>query len=179
MLTGMSLIALANTAPAPFNANIYIVAATVIPVWFLAITVQGPQYSDLLKVTAGNYARILERIADSSTPARATGPWIVGALATGLAMVILTVGVIGEVEALVSLSRQKAFGDPVTPVIAAVLLTLVAAAGPAMAFIRTMITIFSPDGRNVTPADEPGQGPGPVQQPSGTESETGKTDPEG
>jgi hypothetical protein len=47
----MSLIALAHAAPAPppFNATFYATAATIIPVLFLAIAVQGRAYDNLLK----------------------------------------------------------------------------------------------------------------------------------
>jgi hypothetical protein len=47
----------ADAAAPPFNANFYIVAATVIPVLFIAIIVQGGGYQEMLR-TSLSAARI-------------------------------------------------------------------------------------------------------------------------
>jgi CBS-domain-containing membrane protein len=57
-----------------------------------------------------------------------------------VAILIVTVG--GEIEALVSLSVQRAYGDPHAAIAAAVLLTAAAAVGPALAFARLMVTLY-------------------------------------
>ena len=57
-----------------------------------------------------------------------------------MAILIVTVG--GEIEALVSLDVQRAYGDPHAAIAAAVLLTAAAAIGPALAFARLVITLY-------------------------------------
>ena len=57
-----------------------------------------------------------------------------------MAILIVTVG--GEIEALLSLNAQRAYGDPHAAIAAAVLLTAAAAIGPALAFVRLMVTLY-------------------------------------
>ena len=57
-----------------------------------------------------------------------------------MAILIVTVG--GEIEALLSLNAERAYGDPHAAIAAAVLLTAAAAIGPALAFVRLMVTLY-------------------------------------
>lgn len=57
-----SLASLAHQASPPaFNSAFYATAATVIPVLFLAIAVQGRSYENLLKASAGAIRRSQQR----------------------------------------------------------------------------------------------------------------------
>jgi len=173
-LAGMtSLASLAHGASAatpPFNTAFYATAGTIIPVLFLAIAVQGSLYSDLLKASTKTLDRFRERRAGSSPPRRVLRAWIasllVSLLASCTAITILIFGVTGEIQALASLSSQQVVGDPHGPLIAAVLLTLASAAGPAIAFVGTVVTI-SRRGQ----ADSEASG----QRASPAEAETGAT----
>jgi hypothetical protein len=127
-------------------------------------------YSDLLKASTKTLDRFRERRAGSSPPQRALRAWmaslLVSVLASGAAITILIFGVTGEIQALASLSSQQVQGDPHGPLIAAVLLTLASAAGPALAFAGTVVTI-SRRGR----AGRETSG----QQAAPAEADTGKT----
>jgi hypothetical protein len=57
MLTTMPAALAHAPAAVPFNANFYITAATVIPVLFLAIAVQGRTYENLLKAFSDAFRR--------------------------------------------------------------------------------------------------------------------------
>jgi hypothetical protein len=89
-----------------------------------------------------------------------------------VAILIVTVG--GEIEALVSLRMERAYGDPQAAIAAAVLLTAAAAVGPALAFVRLMITLHPRRGKSgrTSPAGEADRVPGP-ERASRTEPETG------
>ena len=74
-----------------------------------------------------------------------------------MAILIVTVG--GEIEALLSLNAQRAYGDPHAAIAAAVLLTAAAAIGPALAFAKLMVALYPRRGDNgsaspVSPADD-------------------------
>jgi hypothetical protein len=145
MLAGMtSLTSLAHgtiaAAPA-FNGLFYATAATIIPVMFLALAVQGSLYNDLLKASVGALGRFNARSGDASPRRRALRAWTASILASGAAITILIFGVTGEIEALVSLSLQHAEGNPDGPLIAAVMLTLASAAGPALGLVGTVVTM--------------------------------------
>jgi hypothetical protein len=170
-MTSLASLAHGTSAAAPaFNTAFYATAATIIPVLFLAIAVQGSLYSDLLKASTKTLDRFRERRAGSSPPQRALRAWmaslLVSVLASCTAITILIFGVTGEIQALASLSSQQVQGDPHGPLIAAVLLTLASAAGPALAFAGTVVTI-SRRGR----AGRETSG----QQAAPAEADTGKT----
>jgi hypothetical protein len=170
-MTSLASMAHWTSAAAPaFNTAFYATAATIIPVLFLAIAVQGSLYGDLLKASTKTLDRFRERSAGSSPPQRALRAWIasllVSLLASCTAITILIFGVTGEIQALASLSSQQVEGDPHGPLIAAVLLTLASAAGPALAFVGTVVTI-SRRGRVGSEASG--------QRASPAEAETGKT----
>jgi hypothetical protein len=149
MLAAMSSLASlahgARAAAPAFNGLFYATAATIIPVLFLAIAVQGPLYGDLLKASAAALRRFREHKAGSSPRRLVLRLWIGSVLASSAAVAILIVtvgGEIGEIEALLSLNAQRAYGDPHAAIAAAVLLTAAAAVGPALAFARLMITLY-------------------------------------
>lgn len=146
MLAAMSSLASlaheARTAAPAFNGLFYATAATIIPVLFLAIAVQGPLYGDLLKASGTTLRRFREHKAGSSPRRLVLRLWIGSVLASSAAVAILIVTVGGEIEALLSLNAQRAYGDPHAAIAAAVLLTAAAAIGPALAFVRLMVTLY-------------------------------------
>jgi hypothetical protein len=146
MLAAMnSLASLAHGARAAapaFNGLFYATAATIIPVLFLAIAVQGPLYGDLLKASAATLRRFREHKAGSSPRRLVLRLWIGSVLASSAAVAILIVTVGGEIEALLSLNAERAYGDPHAAIAAALLLTAAAAIGPALAFARLMVTLY-------------------------------------
>ena len=170
-MTSLASLAYGTSAAAPaFNTAFYATAATIIPVLFLAIAVQGSLYGDLLKASTKTLDRFRERSAGCSPPQRALRAWIasllVSLLASITAITILIFGVTGEIQALASLSSQQVKGDPHGPLIAAVMLTLASAAGPALAFVGTVVTISR---RGHAGSEASGQRASPA------EAETGKT----
>jgi hypothetical protein len=183
MLAGMtSLGTLAHAAapPAPaFNGLFYATAATIIPVLFLAIAVQGSLYGDLLQASAAALRRFREHKAGASPRRLVLRLWIGSVLASGAAVAILIVTVGGEIEALVSLKMERAYGDPQAAIAAAVLLTAAAAVGPALAFARLMVTLYPRRGKSgsTSPVGEADRVPGP-ERASLTEPETGSKNAE-
>jgi hypothetical protein len=151
MLAAMSSLASlaheARTASPAFNGLFYATAATIIPVLFLAIAVQGPLYGDLLKAFDAALRRFREHKAGASPRRLVLRLWIGSVLASGAAVAILIVTVGGEIEALLSLNAERAYGDPHAAIAAAILLTAAAAIGPALAFARLMVTLY-PRGGN-------------------------------
>jgi hypothetical protein len=183
MLAAMSSLAsLAHGAPAAapaFNGLFYATAATIIPVLFLAIAVQGPLYGDLLRAFDAALRRFRQHKAGSSPPRLVLRLWIGSVLASGAAVAILIVTVGGEIEALISLNVQRAYGDPHAAIAAAILLTGAAAIGPALAFARQMVTLYPRHNKNgsASPlgrADDADRD----ERPLLAEPETGKTDTE-
>jgi hypothetical protein len=160
MLAAMSSLAFlthgARAAAPAFNGLFYATAATIIPVLFLAIAVQGPLYGDLLKASAATLRRFREHKAGASPRRLILRLWIASVLASSAAVAILIVTVGGEIEALLSLNAERAYGDPHAAIAAAVLLTAAAAIGPALAFARLMVTLYPRRGRSgsASPAGE-------------------------
>jgi hypothetical protein len=152
MLAAMSSLAslahAARVAAPAFNGLFYATAATIIPVLFLAIAVQGPLYGDLLKASDATLRRFREHKAGASPRRLVLRLWIGSVLASSAAVAILIVTVGGEVEALVSLRMERAYGDPQAAIAAAVLLTAAAAVGPALAFARLMVTLYPRRGKS-------------------------------
>jgi hypothetical protein len=146
MLAAMSSLASlaheARTVAPAFNGLFYATAATIIPVLFLAIAVQGPLYGDLLKASGATLRRFREHKAGASPRRLVLRLWIGSVLASSAAVAILIVTVGGEIEALLSLNAERAYGDPHAAIAAAVLLTAAAAIGPALAFGRLMVTLY-------------------------------------
>jgi hypothetical protein len=148
-MSSLASLALGARAAAPaFNGLFYATAATIIPVLFLAIAVQGPLYGDLLKASAATLRRFREHKAGSSPRRLVLRLWIGSVLASSAAVAILIVTVGGEIEALLSLNAERAYGDPHAAIAAAVLLTAAAAIGPALAFARLMVTLYPRHGKS-------------------------------
>jgi hypothetical protein len=141
MLTGMTVASLAHWAgtPAPaFNATFYSTVATVIPVLFLAIAVQGRGYEDLLKAFTSAYRRWMT--PGSWLRALPTAVILIGA--SMLAFVILVFGALGEVLAVYALYQQQAVSSTTLSVFLAVMfMVLMTAAGPVRAYGRA---VFAP-----------------------------------
>jgi hypothetical protein len=184
MLAAMSSLASlahgARAAAPAFNGLFYATAATIIPVLFLAIAVQGPLYGDLLKASDAALRRFREHKADPSPPRLVLRLWIGSVLASGAAVAILIVTVGGEIEALVSLKMERAYGDPQAAIAAAVLLTAAAAVGPALAFVRLMVTLYPRHSKSgsASPVGEADDVRRDERLPL-AEPQTGKTDTEG
>ena len=146
MLTGMILASLAHgvTTPAPaFNATFYSTVATVIPVLFLAIAVQGRAYEDLLKAFTGAYRRWM-------TP----GQWLrtlpagVKAGIASLAALAMLFGALSEVTAVYALYQQQARSSTAQFVLFAVtFMVIMTAAGPALAYGRAVLTPLARDNK--------------------------------
>src|ERR1700689_1254898 len=142
----------ARTVAPAFNGLFYATAATIIPVLFLAIAVQGPLYGDLLKASGTTLRRFREHKAGSSPRRLGLHLWVGSVLASGAAVAILIVTVGGEIEALLSLNAQRAYGDPHAAIAPAVLLTAAAAIAPALAFSRLMVTLYPRRGKSGSPS---------------------------
>jgi hypothetical protein len=175
-----SLVPGARAAAPAFNGLFYATAATIIPVLFLAIAVQGPLYGDLLKASDAALRRFRQHKAQPTSPPRLVlRLWIGSVLASGAAVAILIVTVGGEIEALLSLKMQRAYGDPQAAIAAAVLLTAAAAVGPALAFARLMVTLYPRLGksRSASPAGQADDAHPDERLPLAG-PQTGKTDTE-
>jgi hypothetical protein len=142
-----------------FNGLFFATAATVIPVLFLAIAVQGHAYENLLRASADAYRR--EWQSAQYNPLNA----IISPAPEAAAMLILVFGVAGEITAILTLSQEAAsVWARYIVEFAVIFLTVVAAAGPALALIRAS--------RSDADADSPGE-------PSTAEPPANEEDPEG
>ena len=128
----------ASHAAQAFNGLFYATAATVIPVLFLAIAVQGHAVEDLLRASADAYRR--EWQSARYNPLNA----IINPAPAAAAMLILVFGVIGEILAL----SQEAAGLWARYIVdfAVVFLTVAAAAAPALTLIRAMRSVSDAGG---------------------------------
>lgn len=174
-MSSFALAAHATRAAAPpFNGLFYATAATVIPVLFLAVAVQGRMYEDLLKAGSDAFERgvsqvLLWRQNPASVRSRqALGPFLTPYAATGIAAIVLTLGVIGETTALISLYVQHPAGSPQGVLAATVVLTIAAAAAPTLAVIRFF--------RHIYRAYSALQLPAPAESSGTAEPEPGKPD---
>jgi hypothetical protein len=140
MLAAMVL-ALAHSQAAPaFNGLFYATAATIIPVLFLALAVQGTIYQDFLTAAVGAARSIgrghRSRRYPSLTAVLTLGPIMMIALA-GL---IPIYGAAGELAAIYALAEQKSglLAAGLVPG-AVIVLAAATAAGPLMALFRAMV----------------------------------------
>jgi hypothetical protein len=153
-----------------FDPNFYIVCATVIPVLFLAVAVQGSAYKTVLEAamtaartkTSGGWTHQLRALALSRTLQ------LIG-------YAIWCAGALGEVLALMVLYQDpEDSGTRITVFLATVFLTFVVGAGPLRAYAQVRSAIWRQRGalpddlsetESVTP-QQPGQ-PSPLSpQPS-------------
>jgi hypothetical protein len=126
----------AQTAPAApaFNTAFYATAATVIPVLFLAIAVQGRALETVTNA-ATNAAHDYQRARRSRARLKAATAQTRALLTVAIASLIVMDGVAGEIIAMVALQTQK--GGAETFVATAVgALTYAAAATPAVSFAK-------------------------------------------
>lgn len=125
------MVALAHShVAAAFNVAFYSVAATVIPVLFVAIAVQGALYEKVLKSSGGLLQRAMADIPGAGSRQLAAVTAV--GTAVSVAVLVIAFGVAGEITAITALARQRAAGaDIVTAEISVIILTVVAAAQPA------------------------------------------------
>jgi hypothetical protein len=140
-MTTLAPLAHAATAPA-FNGLFYATAATIIPVFFLALAVQGRMYADLLQ-TARALARarrhpVFTRTADGRLPRSSRLEMgTVNGLAWFAALLIPISGFFGEQGAIIALYRGSDNSSTRIIVLVSTLFLLVAVAmGPVVTFIR-------------------------------------------
>jgi len=136
----MTLALAASTHAQHYNADFYTVAATVIPVLFLAVAVQGPAYDGLLRYGAER-ARRSRALWESNDPPDMTGyqsalkflamsGYLMIAMILGwLGAAFIGVAVGGEVCALLGLYHEQV-GYESFVLQAAIVVTSVAASGP-------------------------------------------------
>jgi hypothetical protein len=169
----MSLTLAAHAHPVPpFDGLFYATVATVIPVLFLAIAVQGTAYQELLKIVARAVHQAQNiREGDAQSPLR---PIAVAGTAVGMAYGVLLYGVVAEFLALASLGWQRqVVARPLDYLWACGFLLATAAAPPTVALFRSMVAMPEPPPASTGEAAEPDSGPAlapeapaPEQQPS-------------
>lgn len=132
MTSAAMILALAHGRPAPqFNGLFYATAATVIPVLFLAIAVQGRVYEDLLKLIDSRTRRA--RGKKTTMLEGAPVGWLAGA-----ATAIPLLAAAGEILAVLSLAHAGALpGAGAISGTAVIIMTIAAATGPAVALSRS------------------------------------------
>lgn len=172
-MTSLALLAHATRAAAPpFNANFYIVVATIIPVLFVALAVEGHAYQDLLK----GYG-VVGRF---TAPKR---PWYQIAAATiaryALFQIAYSIVVFGAITEILSgyVLYQQRVGSSTGQVVlvGTIFMVLAVVAGPAIALGRALLIRALQEAgfaRN-RPANTAPVATGPAPHPS----EPGKTDP--
>ncbi|MGC1567600.1 MAG: hypothetical protein WA794_16450 [Trebonia sp.] len=115
------------THPAPFNANFYVVAATVIPVLLLAIGLQSSSQAELLKTVKRK----------KRDPARFTLGWL-AMVWMSIGFMAMAGGIIAEILSVVYLYNQRAPFAPVSVLVEVVFMTVVTGVGAFIAwFLRT------------------------------------------
>jgi len=146
----MTSLALANTTHpvAPFNGLFYATCATIIPVLFLALAVQGNVYEELLKAPAKTLLGMTDDLLRyaRAPSVRNLGPLLTAALLNSplmlLAVGIVTFGVIGEAKSLLALYSKQAVGGPAEVLVAALFLAAAAAAGPIARLLRLFLWVM-------------------------------------
>jgi hypothetical protein len=161
-----------------FNANFYIVAATVIPVLFLAIAVQGRPYESLMTAFSHAFRRWM-----------VPGRWIrsVPAAVIGVTAAVAAGGMlysaVAEVLAVYALYQQQARSATAQNVLLAVtFMVIMTAAAPGLAFYRVVVVplargskwIFSVQGdAEAAPRAAKAQGADAESTPPDEEAEMG------
>lgn len=160
------------------TACFYATVATVIPVLFLALALQGRVYQDLLKAFRDTVTRdwdeyMERRLPATSRPRLASLLWLTTEAAFAVLMplygagLILVMGALGEITAILVLAQGSAgVLDRVTVEVSAIFLTVAAVAYPAIAFFRATQLLTAPvaDGPEAgTP--QPGTGTGDTAAP--------------
>lgn len=156
LLTMMVALDMSSKAPT-FNATFYSVAATVIPVLFLAIAVQGTLYIELIKNSNDRMSRLYRRLPQVIRPqlkdlntnsrmVRVKAGLIIGLGALTLltatllpacvAIVILGWGIIGEIDSLISLYWQRDVGLSYGPLLSMIFLMVIVGGTPTVLIVR-------------------------------------------
>jgi hypothetical protein len=140
-MTSLTELAHSNQAAVPpFNGLLYGTAATVIPVLFLALTVQGHFFENLLKVML-NMSKADRQLARQHARPRVQAALYVvfGSGAALLALGVVYFCAFGEGAAIIILNMQSASNPWPYVVIASVIgLTVLTAAIPATALLRAV-----------------------------------------
>ncbi len=130
-----------------FPTDFYVTCATVIPVLFLALVLQGGGYEAMLRAARSSAQRLPKRQRDY-----AAAVWL-----PTVAWIALIVGVLGEADALGGLYSGRASStDKRFILIAALILLLIVAAGPVIkwwqvssAIERQQLTTTGPSSRDL------------------------------
>ena len=140
----MTLAYLAEPKTPAFDPTFYVAAATIIPVFFVAITLQASAWRSLLMSTRGA-SKLLGRLIDLRAPR--VPEWImvpfimVSSFPLAVPLMVpqmtLLYGTYAEIEALWALYYQHEQGRTLI-FYSMILLVIVAAIGPAMTYFRTM-----------------------------------------
>jgi hypothetical protein len=113
-----------------FNADFFVAAATVIPVLFLALTLQGNTYEEILTY----WQKKVKETAENNRKLANIINWLIYTTAG----FVLACGFIGEVYAMISLYYERSSSDRKQFVIFSVVLLLaVTVFGPAIRFSKT------------------------------------------
>jgi hypothetical protein len=190
-MTSLALAAHDGTTAAPaFNGLFYATCATVMPVLFLAIAVQGTAYQSALKTLDA-----VMRLPAFQSGSGIRSPIASTALVALTAMITIFLGIMGiiayaEIQAIYALYQGHASGITALEVLqATIFLILATAASPVAAFVGTLASAF----RRALQADRasrarrqeasPHAGAGPTQETENVsppqnpaEPEPGKTD---
>ena len=114
-----------------FNSDFYVVCATVIPVLFLAVAVQGGAYKSVLQA-----AMVAARTKASDGSMRQLRALVVSRALQLIGYWIWCAGAIGEVIALMVLYQgREGSGTRLTVFLCTVMLILAASAGPLGAYL--------------------------------------------
>jgi hypothetical protein len=115
-----------------FDADFYVTCATVIPVLFLALAVQGGTYEDMLRTAVDAAHRQPGRGRDGAA----------AALLPAIAYLTLVAGALGEAFALWALfSGEDTTAGRATVMVMTLFLLVVIAAGPAWRFFRVQRSV--------------------------------------
>jgi hypothetical protein len=131
-----------------FQPDFYVTCATVIPVLFLAVAVQGTSYQDLLDTLVK-----AARAPRDAPPLRKLWAYTAAALTGAVGYLVVVLGLGGEAAALVTLYLGHEAGQRGIVLLATLTLVAAAAAGPV---VRTGRAAMMSMAR--APADLPSDG---------------------
>lgn len=137
-----SLATLAHTTPPAFNGLFFATAATIVPILFLALAIQGRFFEELLTRYTANIRRVMKNLQTTKStlytiiaPITASAPLVIAAL-------ILVAGASAEIIAIDVLYRQYAMPFAGTYVFVwTIFLVIVVLFPPTVRFGRTVIQV--------------------------------------
>jgi len=120
-----------------FNADFYVTAATVIPILYLALTLQGRTYEDIVNAVFGKIRR--NYIAQAGVRSYI---WLILAVILSLAAVAIVVfGITGEWEAILALyNHYSTPGGASWVLFASIILMIAVGIGPIIRFWRPIVS---------------------------------------